>query len=345
MAPLLINSVRPTNWCHKGFRRLVPFIEATLGLIVLLVSADFLVRGAIAVAQRFGVSALMIGLTVVAFGTSAPEFVTSLAAAMRGLPGMAAGNIVGSNIANSLLIVGAAAVIRPIMCSARAVSRDAMVMVAATLLFIGLALVGGILRWHGAILLVALFTYLGWSYRAEIRLRPDANPMEQEVKNIQGVPTKLWMALATLLAAMLGLVVGSRLLVDGGVAIATIFEVPDAVIGLTLIAFGTSLPELATVIIAALRRHGDVAIGNIVGSNIFNLLAIGGGVSVLEGMRIPTQIVRFDLWALLAATGLLVLMLARSHRIARIKGGIFMVAYIAYIGAQYGPLRHVFRLE
>lgn len=321
---------------------MIPIIQIVFGLIVLLGSADFLVRGAISIAQRFGVSTLMIGLTVVAFGTSTPEFVTTLAAAMRGMPGMAVGNIVGSNMANSLLIIGVAALACPFECSTRAVTRDGMVMLGATLLFVAIALFGGIERWHGAVLLATLFIYLGFSYRAESRRPEIENPLVQEVTEIKGVPSRTGVAVATVLAAMAGLVVGSRLLVAGGTEIAVIFHVSQEVIGLTMIAVGTSLPELATVVMASLRRHGDVAMGNIVGSNIFNLLAIGGGVSILEPLPVPAQILNFDLWAMLGVTCLMVLMLAKSRRVYRMQGAVLTGVYLFYVGAQYSPLRQVF---
>ena len=248
----------------------------------------------------------------------------------------------GAAFDQARIVIGAACLVRPFVCSARVVTRDGMVMVAATVLFIAMALMGGIERWQGVILLATLFIYLGTSYRSESRHPKLDNPMAQEVEEIKGIPTHVGLAFSTVFLATIGLALGSRLLVSGGIDIATMFGVPPEVIGLTLIALGTSLPELATVIIAALRRHGDVAMGNVVGSNIFNLLAIGGGVALVEPIRVPAQILRFDLWVMLAVAGMMMLMLAGSRTTRRWQGALLTVVYLVYIGAQYGPLRYVF---
>ncbi len=299
-------------------------------------------RGAVSIAQRMGVSTLMIGLTVVAFGTSAPEFVTALTAAARGLPGMAIGNIVGSNIANILLIVGVAALVCPFECSPQAISRDGMMMLVASCLFVLFAVLGGITAVQGFVLVAALFIYLGNSYLRETRQISAKRSIAEEVGEIENVPHSGVTAAIIVIASMAGLALGSRLLVSGGIEIAGMLGVPDAVIGLTLIAIGTSLPELATVVMASIRRHGDVAMGNVVGSNIFNLLAIGGGVALIQPMTVSAQILRFDIWVMLGVSVFLVAALFKTSKVGRIRGAMMFLAYLLYVSAQFGPLRHMF---
>ena len=315
------------------------FIQAGIGLALLLFCADFLVRGAVGLARQFGISTLMIGLTVVACGTSAPEFVTALAAALRGNEGMAVGNVVGSNIANMMLILGIAAAIRPIVCSTRVIQRDAVILLAATLVFVAIALFAVIDRWQGVILVACLLVYLYSSYRLELR-EPAADAVHvREAEEVTGVPSRAWKSGALVVAGLVGIVIGAELLVRGGIGIAELAGVSDAVIGLTLIAVGTSLPELATVVVASLRGHGDVALGNVLGSNIFNLLAIAGGVAIVEPLSIPGEILQFDLWVMAAITALLWPLMITGRRLSRGEGWLLAGLYVVYIALQFVGVR------
>ena len=311
---------------------LISLVQTGVGLALLVFAADYLVRGGIQLARRFGLSDLIIGLTVIAFGTSAPEFVTALAAALEGTPAMAVGNVVGSNMANLLLILGVAAVLRPIRCAPQTISRDALVALAATALFIVFALLGGLRAWHGIVLLAALVGYLWWSYRAERTGAAGAATDDAPAPP----PGGLWIAVLLLVAGIAGVILGAELLVRGGVGVARLLGVSDAVIGLTLIAVGTSLPELATVVAASRRGHGDVALGNVLGSNIFNLLAIAGGVAVITPLPVPAEILRFDVWALLAVTALLLPLMLTGRRLSRGEGAVLLLLYAVFIAIQFG---------
>ena len=323
---------------------LVDFLQAGVGLVLLIGCADYLVRGAVSLAHRLGLSTLIIGLTVVALGTSAPEFVAALTAALNGAPEMAVGNIVGSNMANLLLVLGVAALIRPIVCSPRAIRRDGMAMVVATVLFIVLGLANGLVAWQGALLVIVFVGYLWGSFHAERTLAGNVAVHVQEAQEVAQTPIRLRLAIAMVLVSLIGIVVGAQLLVNGGVGIARSFGVSEAVIGLTLIAIGTSLPELATVVMASLRGHGDVAVGNILGSNIFNLLAIGGGVAIIRPLPIPGQIAHFDFWVLLAASLSVIVVTVYFARVPRVPAAAMLAVYTAYIVLQFGPVRAVLGL-
>ncbi len=323
---------------------LIDFIQAGVGLILLVSCADYLVRGAVNLAHRLGLSTLIIGLTVVALGTSAPEFVAALTAALNDVPEMAVGNVVGSNIANLLLVLGVAALIKPIVCSPRAIKRDGWAMVFATVAFVVLGLANGIVQWHGALLLVIFAAYLLGSFRAERAMAGNAAVHVQEAQEVVKSPMRLHVAIAMVVVSLIGIIIGAQLLVTGGVGIARAFGVSEAVIGLTLIAVGTSLPELATVAMASIRGHGDVAVGNILGSNIFNLLAIGGGIAIIHPLPIPAQILHFDFWVLLAASLSMIVVTVFFARIPRVPAALMLTVYAAYIAVQFGPVRSIFGL-
>ncbi len=311
---------------------------------MLLLCADYVVRGAVRLAQMLGLSTLLIGLTVVAFGTSAPEFVTALTAALAATPDMALGNIVGSNIANLLLVLGIAAFVSPLVCSNRAISRDGMAMLAATVVFVVLGLLSGYGPWHGAILVALILIYILHSYRAERRASALESVHVQEAEEVADLPQSPWRAAMLVVGGIIGILVGAELLVRGGAGIARAVGISETVIGLTLVALGTSLPELATAIMASRRNHGDVAIGNILGSNIFNLLAIGGGVALITPLPMPPQILRFDIWVLLFFSLLVLLLLLGGRRLRR-REGVFLIAmYVAYVAVQFGPLKTVIGL-
>lgn len=300
------------------------------GLALLLGGGECLVRGAVGLARSLGVPPLVIGLTVVAFGTSAPELVVSLQAALGGHPDIVLGNVVGSNNANVLLIAGAAAAIRPVAAEPGAVRRDGAALMAATLAFIGLCLLGELGFGAGLALAAALAAWMAWSLRSARRRGSDGEG------GIEAAPRGAALALLLTLAGIAGVLLGARLLIDGAVDVARAAGLSEAVIGLTLIAFGTSLPELAAAGMAALRGHGDIALGNVMGSNLFNMLGIAGVTAMAAPVPVPAELLRLDLWVMLAATLLLLAALRGGRRVGRLEGGALAAAYALYIGVVVG---------
>lgn len=311
-------------------------ISLIAGLVLLPVAAEVLVRGAVGLANRAGISPLVVGLTVVAMGTSAPELVVCIDAALRGAPGIAFGNVIGSNIANILLILGVAALIRPVTCEPKSFLRDALVMLAATALFTAATLSGWLLRWQGIGMVALLAAYLVYSYWRERTGQDIADAHVEEVEELDTFKkTALPLVLLLVAVGLGGTIWGAHLLVDGAVEIARSFGVPEEVIGLTVVAVGTSLPELATAGMAALRGHNDVALGNVVGSNIFNLLGIMGITAIVEPIPAPAQVIGFDLWVMGGVSLLLVPFMLTGSRLGRVEATVFLVAYTAYVGVLF----------
>lgn len=311
-------------------------LKFAAGLILLPVAAEILVRGSVGLANRAGISPLVVGLTVVAFGTSAPELVVCINAALTGAPGIAYGNVIGSNIANILLILGVAAIIRPIGCEPRSFMRDASVMLAATALLAAVALTGAVELWHGVVMLSLLGLYLAYAYWRERRGRDVAEMHASEVEELNTFGKMSVPVIAGLvIGGLVGVVWTADLLVTGAVGIARRFEVPEEVIGLTMVAVGTSLPELATAVMAAIRRHEDVALGNVVGSNIFNILGIMGATALVTPIPAPAQILSFDIWVVLGVSLLLVPFMLTGSRLGRREAGLFLALYTAYVVVQF----------
>ena len=308
------------------------FLFLFLGIALLTVGGEALIRGSLAAAKLLGVSPLLSGLVIVGFGTSAPELVVSVNAAIDGRPDIAIGNVVGSNIGNILLILGVCALITPLAVKPLALRRDAVTVVAASLLF--LVLVGGsaLARVDAAIFLGALAAYLGWAYWSErFHAAPSGELHQAEAEELSTVPKSvLWTAIAVVLGLLL-LIAGSQVLLIGAIGIAAYFGVPEAVVGLTLVAVGTSLPELSISVIAAIRRHADVAVGNILGSNIFNLLGILGVSALLQPLPVHPRIIHFDQWVMLGTSLLLLLFLYTGRRLSRAEGGVLLVGYGIYV--------------
>ncbi|WP_186392033.1 MULTISPECIES: calcium/sodium antiporter [unclassified Pannonibacter] len=296
------------------------------GLVLLFIGGEALVRGAVSIAARFGMPPLIIGLTIVGFGTSMPELLVSLKAAFDGAPDIAVGNVVGSNTANILLILGVAAVICPIPTAIPGIRRDlAMVtLVAAFTLVLGY--LGHVSRLMGAAMFVTLCAYL--FYAAVYGKKEEAEEDDEHAP----VPMPLWMQLAYIAGGLAGLVIGADLLVRGATSIARGYGISEAVIGLTIVAVGTSLPELATSAIAAFRRHSEIAIGNVLGSNIFNIIGILGATAVFHPVAIAPSIASFDIPLMLGVTVLLALMLLGLKSINRLAGAVFLVFYTGYCG-------------
>lgn len=310
------------------------YLGLLTGFAILLVSGDFLVRGAVVLAERLGVPVLLIGLTVVAFGTSAPELVVSIRAILADSPGIALGNIVGSNIANVLLVLGIPALLCPTDCNQPFILRNMSYVVAASVLFIALCYFGPLDVWHGALMFGLIILFLVESGR-----RAGANPASdgpgdsaiEEIDGVAGLPTSNITLGVFFVVGLVGLPVGAELIVNNGTDIARTFQVSEAAIGLTIIAFGTSLPELATTLAAAIRGHCGLAIGNVLGSNLFNILAIMGITAIVAPVSVPEEFLRFDLWIMLAATLALVPFVLSRRQITRIPAALFVGAYAAYI--------------
>lgn len=314
---------------------LTDFLFTLLGLGMLMAGGELTLRGAIGLARLLGVSAAMIGLTVVGFGTSAPELVVSLQAAIDGSPDIAIGNVVGSNIANILLVLGVGALIAPLICDPGSVRRDGAAMMAALVLLVGLGLLGVIEAWQGALMLAVLVGYITWSYRIDRRngAAAAADLHAREVEETTGVPTATWLVLLYVVVGLVALVGGAKLLVDGAIGVARAVGISEPVIGLSLVAVGTSLPELAATAVAAWRRHTDVAVGNVLGSNLFNVLLILGTASMVAPLPFAEEFVRIDLWVMLGAGAVLMPIMVTRWNISRAEGVLLLALYTAYIAS------------
>lgn len=304
---------------------LLDFALIVGGLIILLVAGDVLVRGAVNLALRLGIPALLVGMTVVAFGTSAPELLVSVQATLNNAGGLALGNVVGSNIANILLVLGAPALIAAVPVG-RDILRDFGAMIGASVLFIALSFTGVIATWQALVLLGAFTLFMADSIRRGLRARVEVEEVEGADPAMSGIKIALFT-----LAGIVGLPLGANLLVTGATNVATAFGVSDVLIGLTIVAVGTSLPELATTVMAAIRREGGVALGNVVGSNLFNLLFILGVAGLFGPMVIPEQMLRIDLWVMLGASLVLLPFILREQAISRVWGLLLLVAYAGYV--------------
>ncbi len=308
------------------------YLALGVGLVLLTLGGDTLVRGASTAAKSLGVSPLLIGLTLVGFGTSTPELVTSLTAAMAGSPGIAVGNVVGSNSANILLILGVAALITPIVVDRAAFRRDGWMLVIASAVCAGAVLAGRIGFFWGLVMVALLIAYLVVAYLGE-RSVQDAERAKYEHISEDAPDTKggLWVGLGLAVVGIALTIGGARLLVDAAVVIARDLGVSDTVIGLTVVAVGTSLPELVTSVVAAARKHADVALGNVVGSNIYNVLGILGITAMVSPLDVPPEIARLDLWVMLGATALLVLFVRTGMKIVRWEAAALLLVYGGYI--------------
>ena len=312
------------------------YVEIVAGFALLLVGGEAVVRGAVGLAQKLGVSPLIIGLTIVGFGTSLPEMVVSVNAAIVGSAGIAIGNVVGSNIANTLMILGVSAVLAPIAVHPKAVSRDTMCMLAATLVFCALSLSGELNSWHGIAMLILLAAYIGFTVWHDDKTHDAVAELHrEEAEEIEKVELKTPYVIAIILIGMFAVVAGAEWLVDGASGLARQMGVPDEIIGLTIVAVGTSLPELATSFAAAWRGHSDVCVGNVIGSNIFNLFGIAGITTLFATLPFSDQIIGFDLPCLVLATVIILPFMLTGLRINRIEGGILFALYGVYLTSQF----------
>ncbi len=315
---------------------LIPILLLIAGIVVLVVAGDVLVRGAAALARHWGVPALIVGLTIVAFGTSAPELVVSVNAVLDGVGQMAVGNIVGSNIANILLALGLPALIMAIPTNMTGVARNTFIAVVATILFIALAMIGNpMARWQGAILFGGIVLYLFYMFLLAKSGADDT--ILEEMREIEegrdGLPKSVITDFVYVIAGLVGLFIGGELIVNNAIIVAGGFGVSETVIGLTVVAIGTSLPEITTVVVASLRGHSDVALGNVLGSNVFNLLAVGGGAALAGPVMVEPQLYAFDFWVMIIVTFALLAYVLRRQPIGRKTGAVFVLAYVAYMAA------------
>lgn len=310
--------------------------ELVFGLLLMLGGGEALVRGAVGLAERLGVSPLVIGVLLIGFGTSAPELATCIDAALNGAPGIAAGNVIGSNIANVLLILAAGALLRPVLADPKALRRDGPVLLASALVCVAVVLWGHVGRWLGGALVVTLLAYLILTALDDRRRQAKGN---DEGPSETGAPSStLAVSLALTVAGLAAVLAGAHLLVAGAIDLAGRLGVSEAVIGLTLVAIGTSLPELVTTVVASIKRQGDLAFGNVIGSNIFNVFGILGVTALVRPIDMPAELAGFDIWVMLAATAALLVFAVTSWRISRREGTVLMIGYVVYLGAHAGAV-------
>lgn len=302
------------------------------GLVLLALGGELLVRGAVGMAARLGISPLLAGLTIVGFGTSTPELATSVQAALAGSPGIAVGNVVGSNIANILLILGVSALILPLTVNPAAFQRDSLALGGSALLVTGAVAYGVIGPVIGATLIACLAGYIWWAYKSESAAPcPEGERHAAEAEDRPVPPNTGPLVLGgMILAGLAAAIFGAGWLVEGAVVLASAAGVSESVIGLTVVAVGTSLPELIACIVAVLRKHADVALGNIVGSNIYNILGILGITAVIKPIEVPTEIAAFDIWVLLGVTALLLVQLRSGWRLSRLEAALLVALYVGY---------------
>jgi cation:H+ antiporter len=301
------------------------YLYVLIGLVGLFFGGEALVRGSVNIARRMAISPLVIGLTVVGFGTSTPELLVSVQAALSGVPDIAVGNIIGSNIANILLIVGLTALVWPIHIAAANLRRDTAFMIAASLLLIPIFALGEIGLVAGLILVAGLTVYLVWTFLMSAKEAGDDDNV--------AAPMPIMISLLWVAFGLTALLFGAQFLVGGAVSVARSFGVSEAFIGLTIVAIGTSLPELATSLIAAFRRQSEIAIGNIVGSNIFNILGILGATALITPIPVASRFLTFDLPIMIAVSFVLTGLLLMRRQIGRGVGAVMLLSYIAYLFA------------
>ena len=308
-----------------------------LGLTLLYFGAEWLVKGSSEMALRLGISPLVVGLTVVAFGTSAPELLVSLQANLKTPPqgDIALGNVVGSNICNIALILGVGAILRPIVVNMQVVRREMPILLLSSIVFVAMLWDGTIVRWEGALLVLGIVIYVVSSIRMAkhepVTGQFDEMSADELAAIAKGGVGRIFYDVALVCVGLAVLVYGADRMVESGVALARIFSVPPAIIALTLVAFGTSLPELATSVVASLKNQGDIITGNAVGSCIFNILAVIGITSVVAPLG-ASELNRIDLWVMLGLTVLIIPILATGRRLSRGEGVILLVGYVSYCG-------------
>lgn len=319
------------------------YLMIAAGLLLLFIGGEALVRGSVSVARKLNISELVIGLTLVGFGTSVPELVTSLQAVGQGAVGISIGNVVGSNIANVLLVLAIAALLCPIVVHPNTIMRDGLFMIGATALLCGLIWFDQFNRVSGFLLLALLISYLVFSLVMDQRRQDATAVMHKEEGDIIDAPYGLVAGLLIAVAGLAGVVLGANLLVEGSVTLARLAGISETVIGLTIVAVGTSLPELATSVVAAFRKKADVALGNVIGSNIFNILGILGVTALVKpfsvkgdaGAGAVSLINPIDIGVLVLSVALLFLFALTARKLARWEGAVLLLCYVLYMGLTF----------
>ncbi len=312
------------------------FTLIAIGLVLLPAGGELVVRGSIRLSRMLNISPLVVGVIVIGFGTSLPEVVVSINAAVSGSPGLAVGNVVGSNIANSLLVIGLPALFAPVIVDTRAVLRDGVGLLGVTIVFVGICLYGVLNAWMAITLLALLCAYIVIATRTgsesgaqlpKSRVGEETAD-EQKQEKIHFIKTLL-----IVLAGFFAIAAGAECLVSGAVELARRLGVSNEVIGLTIVAIGTSLPELVTALVAAYRRQSDLSLGNVLGSNVFNLAGVAGVTGLVVPLPISESIAQYDVWVLAGTTVLLFIFMWSHYRISRVEGGILFAGYCVYIGS------------
>lgn len=297
------------------------------GLVMLFLGGESTVRGASALGMRMGLSALATGLTIVAFGTSAPELIVNLKAAQIGQGDMAVGNVVGSNIANIGLVLGVTVLIRPVRLDMRIIRKDIYIMIAASVLAVVFLLSGYIGRLEGGALVIGIVAYVWFNLNAASMARESSKQTFEQ--GLAGTPRSVWFDMGRVLIGLAALVLGGQWFVTGAVALAVNMNMSPALIGLTVVAIGTSLPELAATAVAAYRGYGDIAIGNVVGSNIFNVLAVLGITSSIIPLE-RGDVATVDLMVFMIAGSILLRLMTSKSQLERWEGALLLFSFIAY---------------
>jgi cation:H+ antiporter len=314
------------------------YLLLILGFVTLIIGGEFLVKGAVALAIKANVSTLVIGMTVVSFGTSAPELLVSVGAALSEGSDkmMSVGNIIGSNIANLALVLGITALIFPIPVQRVSIRQDWPVLMVSSVLFVVFMAFFDddkfiVNRWEGLLLLMSIIAFTYYLIKKSREDSKKAKLEEENVKKEDESEKPVWQNISFLIIGCVGLVVGANWLLSAAVNIAETFEVPSFIIGVTVLAFGTSVPELVTSAIAAYRKQTDIAIGNLIGSNVFNILCVVGVTGSVAGMPLPESVLKFDIWWMLGITALILPLMAFGKKIHKWKGALLIVIYFSYI--------------
>ena len=308
----------------------IDFLKLIGGFVYLLVGGELLVRGSLGLAREKNLSPVIVGMTIVAMGTSAPELMVSGYSALSGHPGIAVGNVVGSNIANVLLVMGVPALIYPISCAQDGLARQTSLMVVMSFLLILMLIFEPITKFEGIFLLIILAVFLILTTRGAA-VMPGLDDPEEEMKKEFGLPSSITGILVLVVLGIVMLPLGANLVVDGAAGLARSWGVSEAVIGLSLIALGTSLPELSTTVVAAFHRSSEVIIGNVIGSNLFNILAILGFTALLTDIPVNPQFILFDVWVMLGCAILLSLFVWTRATMGRFTGVALLMSYVTYL--------------
>jgi cation:H+ antiporter len=305
-------------------------IQIILGLVVLFIGGEILIKGSISIARHLNISRILVSSVIIGFGTSMPEMTVSVSAMLEGSPEIAIGNAIGSNIANILFILGVCALISPFYLKDKLIKRDVIVMVISTLILFTFGILGVLTFVHGLMMILLLASYIVYSYLEDKKhfSNKDVDNIESDMGFVKNANLSLSIIIA--ISGIILLIAGSSLFLSGSISIANIFSIDKEIIGLGIVAIGSCLPELTTATVASFRKHGNIVIASIVGSNIFNILSIVGVISLIDDIKIPTHILQYDLWVFLASTLILSFMLLRGVKFSRVVGGLFVATYILY---------------